>query len=76
MQRRAFLKDSSLAVAGAVTGALALPTAASVETQSKGESISVDPKPQFELSPYLYMQFMEPLGATDGSVRLGITMST
>ena len=68
MQRRAFLKDSSLAVAGAVTGALALPTAASVETQSKGESISVDPKPQFELSPYLYMQFMEPLGATDGSV--------
>ena len=68
MQRRAFLKDSSLAVAGAVTGALALPTAASVEAQSKGESISVDPKPQFELSPYLYMQFMEPLGATDGSV--------
>jgi alpha-L-arabinofuranosidase len=28
----------------------------------------VDPKPLFELSPYLYMQFMEPLGATDGSV--------
>src|SRR5437016_12408889 len=31
-------------------------------------SILVDPKPLFELSPYLYMQFMEPLGATDGSV--------
>jgi alpha-L-arabinofuranosidase len=28
----------------------------------------VDPRPLFELSPYLYMQFMEPLGATDGSV--------
>ena len=28
----------------------------------------VDPAPLFELSPYLYMQFMEPLGATDGSV--------
>ncbi|MGQ9731395.1 MAG: alpha-L-arabinofuranosidase [Candidatus Zipacnadales bacterium] len=28
----------------------------------------VDPTPQFELSPYLYMQFMEPLGTTDGSV--------
>ena len=34
-----------------------------------------DPSPEatelaagFELSPYLYMQFMEPLGATDGSV--------
>ena len=31
-------------------------------------AIRVDPKPLFELSPYLYMQFMEPLGATDGSV--------
>jgi alpha-L-arabinofuranosidase len=28
----------------------------------------IDPNPTFELSPYLYMQFMEPLGATDGSV--------
>ena len=28
----------------------------------------VDPVPLFELSPYLYMQFMEPLGSTDGSV--------
>ena len=33
-----------------------------------GSSIPVDPTPRFELSPYLYMQFMEPLGATDGSV--------
>src|SRR6187200_1875308 len=33
-----------------------------------GSAIRVDPKPLFELSPYLYMQFMEPLGATDGSV--------
>lgn len=30
--------------------------------------ISVDTEPEFELSPYLYMQFMEPLGRTDGSV--------
>jgi len=30
--------------------------------------ISIDPKPQFELSPWLYMQFMEPLGVTDSSV--------
>ena len=33
-----------------------------------GDVISVDPTPAFELSPWLYMQFMEPLGATDGSV--------
>jgi len=30
--------------------------------------IRVDPRPKFELSPNLYMQFMEPLGTTDGSV--------
>ncbi len=30
--------------------------------------LSVDPAPLFELSPYLYMQFMEPLGVTDSSV--------
>ena len=28
----------------------------------------LDPTPQFELSPDLYMQFMEPLGITDSSV--------
>lgn len=31
-------------------------------------TIHVDPAPKFELSPWLYMQFMEPLGVTDGSV--------
>ena len=30
--------------------------------------IVVDPTPTFGLSPNLYMQFMEPLGTTDGSV--------
>src|SRR5262245_12143526 len=36
--------------------------------ESPVSTIAVDPKPRFELSPYLYMQFMEPLGATDASV--------
>jgi alpha-L-arabinofuranosidase len=31
-------------------------------------TIQIDLSPTFELSPYLFMQFMEPLGATDGSV--------
>ena len=31
-------------------------------------AIVVDPAPTHELSPFLYMQFMEPLGATDSSV--------
>jgi len=30
--------------------------------------LAVDPTPRFALSPYLYMQFMEPLGVTDSSV--------
>ncbi len=31
-------------------------------------TVVIDPQPRFEMSPGLYMQFMEPLGATDGSV--------
>ena len=31
-------------------------------------SVVIDPTPRFEISPYLYMQFMEPLGITDSSV--------
>ena len=43
--------------------------AAQVPAQSgRPAPLTVEPAPLFELSPYLYMQFMEPLGATDGSV--------
>jgi len=38
------------------------------ESPSLRGTIRIDPKPKFELSPYLYMQFMEPLGVTDSSV--------
>jgi len=31
-------------------------------------AITIDPRPTFDLSPHLYMQFMEPLGTNDGSV--------
>ncbi len=48
---------------GAATGA-ALPAHAADEQAL----VEIDPAPKFDLSPYLYMQFMEPLGATDGSV--------
>jgi alpha-L-arabinofuranosidase len=36
--------------------------------ESFTQTIVIDPAPRFELSPFLYMQFMEPLGATDSSV--------
>ena len=34
-------------------------------------TLIVDPTPTHPLSPHLYMQFMEPLGSTDGSVEAG-----
>jgi alpha-L-arabinofuranosidase len=70
MKRRRFLKDSTMALAGAASaGVLRVAAATPQEAQKHtGSAILVDPRPLFELSPYLYMQFMEPLGATDGSV--------
>src|SRR5260370_273258 len=69
MKRRRFLKESAMAAGIAAGGALRVVAAGPLAEQSQGRSsIMVDPHPLFELSPYLYMQFMEPLGATDGSV--------
>src|ERR1051325_9494464 len=43
--------------------------AVSAAAQAQDSSaVVVDPKPLFEISPLLYMQFMEPLGATDSAV--------
>ena len=68
MDRRTFLREATAAgivAAGALRGA----ASPSVHAQPQdGRAIVLDPTPLFELSPYLYMQFMEPLGATDGSV--------
>jgi alpha-L-arabinofuranosidase len=36
--------------------------------QEGRSALVVNPEPRFALSPYLYMQFMEPLGTTDSSV--------
>jgi alpha-L-arabinofuranosidase len=70
MKRRDFLKSSIGMTAGVVAasriGELARVQAAAA-TQNAA-AIIIDPKPLFEISPYLYMQFMEPLGVTDPSV--------
>ena len=49
-------------------GAGAAAVAQSVLRAADPTAISIDPKPLFEISPWLYMQFMEPLGVTDSSV--------
>lgn len=66
MDRRRFLRTCTgmAALTGAETAALAQNQAAA----RSSASIVIDPRPQFEFSPFFYMQFMEPLGSTDGSV--------
>ncbi len=58
--RRDFIKAMGLGAAS-----LAMPAAYAGD---KTSLLTVNPEPRFDLSPYLYMQFMEPLGVTDGSV--------
>src|SRR5215207_4563641 len=68
MRRRTFLKNASMAAAGMATGGRVERAAQVPAPGAYPAPLIVEPAPLFELSPYLYMQFMEPLGATDGSV--------
>jgi len=67
--RRDLLKAAGLTAAATMVSAK---KAKSKDTppvpQDRAAALQVDPKPKYQLSPYLYMQFMEPLGVTDGSV--------
>ena len=48
-----------------------LPVLAGASLLAPGEAsstIDLDPKPLFDISPHLYMQFMEPLGIADSSL--------
>ena len=62
MTRREMLRTVGVATAGV----LAAPAFAADEP-----AITIASQPLFDLSPWLYMQFMEPLGTTDGSVEAG-----
>jgi alpha-L-arabinofuranosidase len=69
MKRREFLSTVSSAASLAALGELqSLAHAQSAEAKSSGGAVVINPKPLFEISPHLYMQFMEPLGVTDSSV--------
>jgi alpha-L-arabinofuranosidase len=67
--RRNFLKQGAGALGLAAIAQLqnAARCQAAAAQDSNG-AIVIDPKPLFDLSPHLYMQFMEPLGTTDSSV--------
>jgi alpha-L-arabinofuranosidase len=72
MKRRRFLSTLTTATAGltVVTDfrSRAQADAQVAEATASGGGIVIDPKPLFDISPHLYMQFMEPLGVTDSSV--------
>jgi alpha-L-arabinofuranosidase len=70
MTRRRFLGGCTTLAAGALAGGGAVLGSCSgpAGRGSPGPAIRVDPEPRFPLSPYLFMQFMEPLGTTDSSV--------
>ena len=61
--RRGALRSMGLATAGCFAAPSLCDAAETVIP-----TVSIAPEPLFELSPWLYMQFMEPLGTTDGSV--------
>lgn len=67
--RRGFLKAVG---AGMAAMGVPVPSARAKETAGRSDAtqalLRIDPQPKYALSPYLYMQFMEPLGTTDGSV--------
>lgn len=70
ISRRSLLK--TFAGAGAVASLQAANTRGVALGQSSdgtaNATIRIDPTPTFDLSPHLYMQFMEPLGTNDSSV--------
>jgi alpha-N-arabinofuranosidase len=68
MKRREFLSTVAAAGVVAVTELRTLAQVQATEATASGSAVVIDPKPLFEISPHLYMQFMEPLGVTDSSV--------
>jgi alpha-L-arabinofuranosidase len=60
--RRTFLRDATVLALGSRL------TVRDAAAQDSAATIVIDPKPLFDISRHLYMQFMEPLGTTDGSV--------
>jgi alpha-L-arabinofuranosidase len=68
MAQRVTRRDAVKAIAAGVGGLHALSVRAADSSSPAANALTIDPTPRHELSPYLYMQFMEPLGVTDSSV--------
>jgi alpha-L-arabinofuranosidase len=68
VHRRDFLLGAAGTAAGMLGASAAALAGAQGSRSEQGQLIAVDPRPLFDFSPLFYMQFMEPLGATDASV--------
>ena len=69
MKRRGFLKNCAGMAAAVAAGQFQrLARAQAAAAAQVDGAIVVNPQPLFDISPRLYMQFMEPLGVTDSSV--------
>src|SRR5262245_48727269 len=67
--KRSITRRQALGLFGGAAGALSARPAVTLSAEEGlPDPIVIDPAPRFDLSPFLYMQFMEPLGATDSSV--------
>jgi alpha-N-arabinofuranosidase len=72
MKRRDFIK-----VTGAGGTSLVLTPGLNMSLMKGNDTtININPDPLFDLSPWIYMQFMEPLGVTDSSVEAAWDHST
>jgi alpha-N-arabinofuranosidase len=61
-------RDAVKALAAGVGGMSLLTSRESIHAAPSGRELRIELALKYELSPYLFMQFMEPLGVTDSSV--------
>jgi len=59
--RRTFLRAVGIGAASGIVSS-------SARADTSAPVLEIEAEPLYDLSPWLYMQFMEPLGTTDGSV--------
>ena len=60
-------REALRAIGVTAAGLIAAPSLVRAD-EAIAPMLTIAPEPLFDLSPWLYMQFMEPLGTTDGSV--------
>lgn len=66
--RHAVSRREALQTAGLAAAGLLASSRITFAQEDSAATVKIAPEPLFDLSPWLYMQFMEPLGVTDGSV--------